>query len=60
MARIHAGGGYDTVRQTIQCQASPQVFAAEDVRSSYEPEVKRAVCWWMNDDSDGWEPPWLR
>lgn len=60
LARIHAGDGYDTVRQTIQCNASPQVLAAEDVRSSYEPEINGAVCWWMNEDSGGWEPPWLR
>ncbi len=50
MARIHAGDGYDTVRQVIQCHKTPEVFAAETVRSSYEPELDLATCWWLNHD----------
>ena len=44
MARIHAGSGYDTVRQHIICHMTPEVFAAEVVRSSDKPRGDPANC----------------
>lgn len=44
MLRVHAGSGYDTVRQYLQCGNEGEVFAAETVRTSYDSSGDPGPC----------------
>ena len=44
MLRVHAGSGYDTVRQYLQCGKQGEVFAAETVRTSYDNSGDLGPC----------------
>ena len=44
MQRVHAGSGYDTVRQHLLCGDDGEVFAAEVVRTSYDTSNEEGPC----------------